>query len=351
MLMNKMMFWLLCLAGLFVFALSASTALVPFFIAFIFSYLLQPLVLKMTRYLHFNRVVAVFLVIAFFILLLLLVIRFTLPIILDQTYSFVSNIPLYQQYIQTNILPDLETQLGHLDTQISSKIKVLLSESANNLFTVVVNMFGNIWSYTVATLDIVATILLLPIISFYLLKDWPSIITTAKQLMPEHYRNIIVELGNKIDQLLAAYVRGQLNICIILALFYSLSLGMIGVEFAFLTGIISGFLIIIPFVGITISMFIALITGYFTYTDNIYLLYILGIYTLGHIIEVYLLMPKIMGSNIGLNPVWILFALMCGGSILGFVGVILAIPIAGIVKVFLEFAIRIYKQSSIYTAR
>ena len=346
--MNNIIFWLLCLTSVVVFILSAYSALVPFMLAFIFSYLLQPLVLIMTRYLHFNRLIAVLLAIAFFILILCLVMSLTIPIIFDQTYSFISKMPLYKNYVEVHVMPTIETKLSNLDPEISDKIKELVSNAFNNTFSFLVNMFSNIWSYTITTLDIVATIILLPIISFYLLKDWHRIILIAKQLMPEHYRDTIVGLIKQIDQLLGAYVRGQLNICLMLALFYAVSLHIIGLEFAFLMGIISGFLIIIPFVGTSISALTSLIIGYYTYTDNIYLLYIVGIYALGHIIEIYLLVPKVIGKNIGLNPAWILFALMYGGSIVGFIGVLLAIPIAGIVKVLLEFSISIYKQSSIY---
>ena len=119
-------------------------------------------------------------------------------------------------------------------------------------------------------------------------------------------------------------------------------------QFSLLIGIISGFVIIIPFIGLSVAFLISLVSGYLTSTDNMYIIYVLCIYGVGHVLEAYILVPKIIGNKIELHPVWILFSMICSGSVLGFVGIILAIPIAGIAKVFIEAFVKIYKNSEIY---
>ena len=148
--------------------------------------------------------------------------------------------------------------------------------------------------------------------------------------------------------MLSAYIRGQLNICLLLSAYYFIGLSLVGIDLALLLAIISGFLVIIPFIGAFISLFLMLVSCYFSYGASVEIVYILVLFVIAHIIESYILTPQIIGDKIGLHPVWIIFSVFAAGSVFGFVGIVFAIPIAGVIKILLFNMIEYYKSTKIY---
>ena len=173
-------------------------------------------------------------------------------------------------------------------------------------------------------------------------------VSSIESMLPMRGKSKVREIFTSINQLLSAYIRGQLNICMMLAFYYVLGLNFIGLDLALLLGILSGFLIIIPFIGALISVLLVTISCYFTFGAGTELVYVIILYAVGHTVEGYILAPKIIGNRIGLHPVWILFSVFAAGSVFGFIGIAFAIPIAGIVKVLLSHAIDYYKSSNMY---
>jgi putative permease len=273
---------------------------------------------------------------------------FIIPILVAQIAALLSSLPEYKNNIQNNILPLIQLKLIKFDPELSIHAKQIFFELINNFFNSLILMFNNFWTYTKTTIGIIVIIILVPIISFYLLLGWVEIIESIKSLFPKKYKETIIDLFNKIDILLGAYIRGQLNVCLILACYYSALLSLAGLEFSFLIGTMSGFLLVIPFIGTAISFVSSLFIVYLTGCDYYHFIYILLIYLFGHIMEAYVLAPKIIGGKLGLNPAWILFAVLTGATSFGFIGVLISIPIAGIVKVCLNFFIGSYKQSKYY---
>jgi putative permease len=346
--MSNICLWLVSI-GVFIFGISIiSYSSAPFIVAFVLCYLLSPIVNYISNKLHLKKSYVISLIIISFFVLTFTVLIFIIPKLVNQLAALISIMPEYKNNIQNIILPGLESKLFKIDPQLSVYVKQTFYNLINNIFISVTSIFNNFWDYTKSTISILIMIILVPIISFYLLLNWQYIIESIQSLFPKRYKNVINDLLEKMDLLLSAYIRGQLNICIILACYYSLALNIIGLEFAFLIGLISGFILIMPFVGILIALSSALIVSYLTFDDYTHLSYILGIYLFGHIIEAYFLAPKIIGNNLGLNPVWILFAVLTGASSFGFVGALIAVPTAGILKVIVIFLIQTYKKSKFY---
>jgi putative permease len=278
-----------------------------------------------------------------FIVVLLLVI----PIIYQEIAIFAKKIPEYQQTFST-LSASFFVKLQSVDPAIADKISSSWQTFINSIFGIFSTFANHLWSYTVATINLVAIIALVPIILYYFLKDWTKMVSSLESVLPRKDKNKIREICLAINELLSAYIRGQLNICLMLAIYYIIGLSLIGVDLALLLGLISGFLIIIPFIGAFISFFMMLISGYLTFGSGIELLYISILFVIGHGAEAYIIAPKIIGNRIGMHPIWIIFSVFAGGTLFGFVGILFAVPIAGIIKVLIQHIINYYKTSSIY---
>ncbi|MFY9589940.1 AI-2E family transporter [Rickettsia endosymbiont of Halotydeus destructor] len=347
--MNKTaIFWFLLLGFIITALASISTVIKPFFITFILAYLLQPAIDFIASRFRIPRNIAASIVFLVFLSVFFIALTILLPIIYQQISIFINAIPKYKDYFQAEIMPHISAKIYSIEPNIANKIKGSLSSFINNTFTILSSVANNFWHYTIVTINIFVLFLLIPIILFYFLRDWPKIIANMRLLLPLQSKKKITEMLFSIDNLLSAYIRGQLNICLLLSVFYSISLSIVGIDLALLLGILSGFLVIIPFIGTFISFSLALLVGYLTFGMKIKLLYIVMIYLIGNISESYILTPKIIGDKIGLHPVWIMFSILACGSLFGFVGIFFAIPIAGITKILLLNILDLYKASKFY---
>jgi putative permease len=329
-------------------AYNVSGALTPFIVSFIFSYLLQPVIAFFSDKLKLKKTYIISLIILGFISLIILSFILLVPILLEQISRLILILPTYKSIIQNDLLPVLEVKIAGLDPELSSQARQVFSESLTHFADYIMSIFNNFWTYTKATIGILILIFLVPIISFHLLLSWTELISSIYCLFPKKYKNKILKILNEIDGLISAYVRGQLNICLILTFYYSTILSFIGLEFSILLGILSGFLLIIPFFGTLIAITVSLLITYLTFENHIYLLYTFLTYVVGHIFEAYILSPKIIGNKLGINPLWILFAVIICTSLFGFLGTLFAIPLAGIIKVLVVLLVEAYKDSKFY---
>ncbi|CAK6506942.1 AI-2E family transporter [Rickettsia helvetica] len=341
-------FWLVFL-GLFIsgFMLISDTVK-PFFIAFIISYLLQPAIGFIASKFKISNKFASSIIYLIFLSIFFLSLTILVPIIYGQIFTFINNIPKYKNYLQAEILPPIMAKIYSIEPDIADKIKNSLSNFINSIFTILGSIANNFWRYTIITINIFVLFLLIPIILFYFLRDWAKIIANMKSLLPIKTRPKILEILSAINNLLSAYIRGQLNICLLLSTYYSIAFTVIGIDLALLLGILTGFLVIIPFIGTFISFLLTLIIGYLTFGITAKLLYIMMIYLVGNICESYILTPKIIGDKIGLHPLWIIFSIFACSSLFGIIGIFFAIPIAGITKILLLNLIKFYKSSKFY---
>ena len=346
--MSRVIFWS-GIAGVALILLTLlSRPLAPSFIAFIFAYMLSPLISEVCRKYHLPRNLVAAIIFVLFLSVFSVALLVLMPAIYHQVSILIAKIPAYKDYIQTELVPQVTAKVQSIDPRIAEKVKDSIQSIINGTFSIISSVFNNVWGYTMATINIFVVILLVPIILFYLLKDWPKITRNLNNLLPYQERNKIREILSSINDLLSAYIRGQFNVCLILSAYYGIGLSILGVDLGLLLGILSGFLIIIPFIGIFIAFSLAMIVGYVTFGYTAKLGFVMVLYVVGYLVENYFLTPKIIGDRIGLHPLWIMFAALAIGSLFGFIGIFFAIPIAGIIKVLLGYGIQYYKSSRIY---
>lgn len=346
--MNKVVFWSLFVLIFIGFLVLVSNILAPFFVSFVIAYILQPVINIVCSKYNVSRNLVASIIFIVFISIFIFLLIILLPSIYQQISSWISKIPNYKYYIQTEIVPFLIKKVSTIDQDIANRITSSVQALISSIFSLITILTNNIWFYTIATINKVALILLIPIILFYFLRDWSKMMNNLELLLPLEEKSKVREILFSINTLLSAYIRGQLNICLLLSCFYGIGLSIIGIELSLLLGILSGTLIIIPFIGTLISFLLAMVIGYLSFGLKIDLTYIILLYITGNIIESCILTPKIIGDKIGLHPLWIIFAVLASGALFGFIGIFFAIPIAGIIKVLFLAGIELYKSSKIY---
>ena len=254
--MNRtVIFWLVFL-GLFISGfMLISDAVKPFFIAFILSYLLQPAIGFIASKFKISNKFASSIIYLIFLSIFFLSLTILVPIIYGQIFTFINNIPKYKNYLQAEILPPIMAKIYSIEPDIADKIKNSLSNFINSIITILGSIANNFWRYTIITINIFVLFLLIPIILFYFLRDWAKIIANMQSLLPIKTRPKILEILSAINNLLSAYIRGQLNICLLLSTYYSIAFTVIGIDLALLLGILTGFLVIIPFLVLLYRFF------------------------------------------------------------------------------------------------
>lgn len=329
--MNKSIVWLIFALSFGGLCYLLEAAIAPFFIAFLIAYLIHPFVQKLEqKFHHKNLIIAI--IIAALMSGCVALIFLIMPVAYEQTSLLASKAASYKSYLQ----PIITEKVSHLNPEVASRLSEALHSSFNKIIMFVAGSVNNIMGYIFATISTVVMIFLIPVILFYLLRDFSSCRKTIEKNLPAPIRGKVVQALGEINGLLSAYIRGQLKVCLIMATYYSIGLAVIGLDLALILGIISGFLIILPFVGFLISLCMSLIFGYIAFGFSYSTLTIACLYFFGTILEGTFLTPNIIGDKIGLHPLWIIFAVLAGGTLFGFVGMLFAIPVAGICKIILR---------------
>lgn len=265
-----------------------------------------------------------------------------LPAMIDSGKDWLRNhADEYLAILQTS-LPGEMTQPASVDA-ISNSI----SERAYGAASQVISKLA---TSGMAILNVAAMLLITPVVCFYLIRDYDNIVAQIDHLLPLKYKNTIHEQVRAIDATLAAYLRGQLEVMVVLAIYYAVALAVLGVPYALILALVSGVMILIPYLGTMVSMALALGVAYSHGGDVHLVFWTLGVYGVGQVLEGQVLVPKLIGEHVGLHPLWVLFGLLAGGVLFGFIGVLLAVPITAVIGVLIKFAVARYKMSTLYQA-
>jgi predicted PurR-regulated permease PerM len=206
-----------------------------------------------------------------------------------------------------------------------------------------------VWSGGSALVSVFSLIVVTPVVAFYLIYDWHKMIRVADSWIPIHQRGTVHGLAREVDGAIAGFVRGQSAVCLILGTFYAIALTLSGLNFGLLIGLISGLITFIPYVGSMTGLILSLGVAVAQFwPDYTWIAMILGIFLLGQFLEGNVLSPKLVGESVGLHPVWLIFALLAFGYLFGFVGLLVAVPLAATIGVLARFALRRYLESSFY---
>lgn len=312
------------------------------------AYFLSPVTDCVEKYVRV-RALAVTLVLGVFIAVVALVAVYLLPYIYDQLRQLLTQIPGYVSHIIEHYQPRidaLEAKLGALYPDGGTPDLGVIKSLSGSVVAWMGNFFKGVVSSGVNVINLLSLIFISPIVSFYLLKDWDRILEKLKSLLPKRHKKTVLKLVGEMDSMIAAYVRGMLTVALIVATFYAIGLGLTGLNYGVLIGLMTGLLSFIPYVGIMVGLVVSLIVAVFQYGGEFApILTVLSVLLVGQFIEGNFVTPKIVGDNLQLHPVWIIFALLSGGVLLGFLGVVIAVPLAAIIGVLLRFGTAHYRKS------
>ena len=323
--------------------------LMPFIVGALFAYLGDPLVdrLEKTR---LSRTLSVVIVFGTMIMSGLILLLFILPQLERQITGLVVRLPQFISWIQENMLPRLIVILGLEPGSLD--LVVVKDAFANNIKDISGIMGRLLVKLTQSGQSLIvwfAYLTLIPVVTFYLLRDWDILIGKVNDLIPRPYERLVSKLAKQCDEVLAEFLRGQLLVMLALAVLYSVGLWIVGLEFFLLIGMLAGLVSFVPYLGFIVGIGVAGIAGFMQFHDIIHLVYILIVFGVGQIIEGMVLSPLLVGDRIGLHPVAVIFAVMAGGQLFGIVGVLVALPVAAVIVVLLRYVHERYLESNLYT--
>lgn len=320
--------------------------LAPFMVAIILAYLANPLVDGLNRYIR-SRTWAVCLVFALFSLLGLLGLLLILPGLEAQFLLLADTWPKILSWLDTRLLGPLKLSLSKSSSGILTKFSKDISQLAN-VGTMLTSVLATLSRSGMAVLLWLANLLLVPLVVFYLLRDWHGLLARIDALLPRSQAGLIRRLSLECDQVLGAFIRGQLLVMLALTLIYTLGLMLVGLDLALLIGLLAGLASVVPYLGIIVGMLCAGIAALVEFQSVTGVLAVSAVFVVGQMLEGMLLTPLLVGDRIGLHPVAVIFAVLAGGELFGFFGILLALPVAAILVVIGRYGYQRYLASRFY---
>lgn len=324
-----------------------SPILTPFLIAAFLAYLGDPLVNKLVK-LHLSRSLAATIVFTVILLLLLGLIILLVPLLSDQIQILIQKIPVIVAWVQETIIPWLQAHFdikANLDPASVKETLMAHWQQAGNIADKVVKTIGQ---STRVLFEILMNLVLIPVVTFYLLRDFPQLTKRLKSFVPRKYVANLSSLLKECNTVLGAFFRGQLLVMLILGIVYSTGLMIIGIELALLVGVLIAILSIVPYLGTIVGLLLAITATLIQFHDVSHIVYVLILFLAGHILEGMVLTPLLIGDRVGLHPVAVIFAILAGGALFGFFGILLAIPAAAVMMVLLKSVHKQYLNSDFY---
>lgn len=345
---RQVQFWLLSLAAFILFMMVFSAVLLPFVAGMALAYLLDPVADWFERR-GFSRLAATLMILLLFVILLIVVLVLLVPVLGNQMLGFVDRLPSLVRSLQDLLTEQLGDRLTKFSGLKVEDMQSSLGDIMGKAATWIGGVLKSVWSGGQALMSILSLFVVTPVVAFYMLLDWDNMIERIDSWLPRQHAETIRELAREMDNAVAGFVRGQVSVCLLLGLFYAVSLVMLGLNFGLLIGIGAGLVSFIPFVGAALgfiaSMSVALVQFW---PDWHWIAAVAAVFAVGQFLEGNILQPKLVGQSVGLHPVWLMFALFAFGYLFGFVGMLVAVPAAAMVGVLARFALRQYLASALY---
>lgn len=274
------------------------------------------------------------------------------PLILAQIGLLIGRVPQYvslvQDWAQEMILL-LQQRFGN--DMVDDRLRDLIGGQAGVVVSFLVRTSASLIGGGFALFNVLTLFIVTPVVAIYLLRDWPLIVQRVDGWLPYRYADLIRAQAHEVDRILSAWVRGQALCCVFLAIYYSMSLSGVGLDLGLIVGLMAGILSFIPYVGSFVGGISALGLAMAQFPDWHGVLLVFGVLVLGNLLESYVLYPRFLGDRVELSAVWVIFALFAGGAAFGFVGVMLAVPVAATIGVLCRFWLRRYLNSPLYLER
>jgi predicted PurR-regulated permease PerM len=319
--------------------------LMPFAVAGMLAYLGDPLANRLQK-LGLGRTLAVSIVFVVLILAIAAALLLLVPLIVRQIENLVDNFPRYIEWGRDQALPWLQAKL-HLDPNAFDTDR-LMAELKQHLGSIG-SVIGRISRSGISVVMWLTNLVLIPVVWFYLLRDWDRLVAWIDRMLPRSVQPTVAHLARESDAVLGAFVRGQLLVMLALAIYYGVALTLVGISVGPLIGMVAGLLSFVPYLGFITGFAAAIIASLVQHGDWLHLLMVIGVFVIGQLLEGYVLVPRLVGEKIGLHPVAVIFAVLAGGYLFGFLGVLLALPAASVILVLLRYLAERYKLSDLYT--
>ncbi|MCG8295344.1 AI-2E family transporter [Pseudomonas entomophila] len=321
----------------------------PFLVGILLAYLADPLVDRLERA-GLSRTWGVVVVFSLFTLIFLALLLVLIPMLAKQLLRLYELAPQMLDWLQHVALPWVQSRLGLADGFWKfDKIKAAIGEHMGQTTDIVGVLLSQATASSLALIGWLANLVLIPVVGFYLLRDWDLMMAKLRSLLPRQRESQVVGLAGECHEVLGAFVRGQLLVMLALGVIYSTGLMLVGLELGLLIGMLAGLAAIVPYMGFIIGIGAALVAGLFQFGGELYpMLGIVAVFMVGQALEGMVLTPLLVGDRIGLHPVAVIFAILAGGELFGFTGVLLALPTAAVIMVLLRHVHDLYKESNTY---
>lgn len=322
----------------------------PFAMAAGLAYLGDPLVDRLERLTFFRRPVsrtaAVTVVFVLLTLLVLGMLLLVIPQTIEQIRQMIDRVPTILAWLVNTAIPWVEARLGlTFPVMDVASLTETFKTYWKELASAAVNVIGSVSAGGQFLINSLLNFVLVPVVTFYLLRDWDKLIEGIRRLIPTRLEPIVSGLAREIDDVMGAFIRGQLMVMVALGLIYTLGLWIMGLDLAFAIGMLAGLLSIVPYLGTLVGVVAALIAASFQFQDLTHPLLVLVVFAVGQTLEGMVLTPKLVGDKVGLHPVAVIFAVLAGGQLFGFLGILLALPVASALNVLLRYADAQYRKS------
>ena len=340
---DQLKYWGIATAVFLVVLWVLGDVILPFILGAAIAYFLDPIADRLEA-MGLSRAVATGLITIASILVFVLLALLVIPTLVAQAADLVEAAPVYAQNLQafvTERFPDFGDANSTVRKSLASIAETIQSRGGEILNTIL-SSFGSVFNALVL-------FVIVPVVAFYLLLDWDRMVERIDALLPRDHAPTIRRLAFEIDRTLAGFVRGQGTVCLILGTYYAVALMAVGLNFGLVVGFIAGALTFIPYVGALVGGVLAIGLALFQFWgDWVWIVVVWAIFQSGQFVEGNILTPKLVGTSVGLHPVWLIFALSAFGALFGFVGLLVAVPVAAVIGVITRFAIEQYRESLLY---
>ncbi len=342
--------WIVILTLFVVFLRAVEPILLPFVLGMFVAYLMDPLAERLQR-LGIGRTIATAIITLSLCALVVALAVWLAPMLYQQLNHLIARAPAMLSNVEASarewaapVLKRLNEITGTGPEAIPADSAELVQRAVSGLSQLATRLFSS----GAALINLTGLLLITPIVCFYLIRDWPSVVKKVDSMLPLAYADDIREQIHLINRTLASYLRGQVVVMIIMSAFYVVLFSIIGLNFGLVLGLLAGCVVIVPYIGSAISIGLGLMVAYGQFGTEGSFIWVLAVFGAGQVLEAQILTPKIIGDRVGLHPLWLLFGMLAGAVLLGFVGVLLAVPLTAVIGVLAKFAVNRYLQSGLY---
>ncbi|MCS5597731.1 MAG: AI-2E family transporter [Alphaproteobacteria bacterium] len=347
---KQSIFWVTVLALIILSLWLLQAVLLPFVLGATIAYLLDPLVERLDKW-GINRALSTILILTVSFAVFVLIVALIVPALYNELRALIEALPEYIEKAKAFILPYIDIIKEKTGLESQRDIIAILYEQKATAFKASNTVLNGLAAGGSSLVTLLSIIALTPLSAYFFIKEWPRIMAYLEQLLPRAHEKTLKMLLNKMHNIVSGFIRGQLMVAFFLAIFYAIALKLAGLQYGVIIGLSAGFLSIIPMLGAIGGLIAATATAWLTTFEFGYTGLIAGIFIFGQILEGNFLTPKLVGDQVGLHPLWVIFAVMAGGALMGLAGMFLAVPIAAIIGVLIGFAISQYKATPLYTGK